>query len=304
MLSGEKILITGAAGGVASPITRQLAKHNEVWGVARFTDPKDRQKLEAMGVRCVRKDLGRDTLDDLPDDFTYVFHAAAVGNADLGPDWPYSYEVNAQGTARLMYHCRKAKGFLSCSTTIVYDPFAPQPVTEKTPVGQHIHHYSLSKIAGEQLVTFISNEFKVPATILRIASFYGRAAGGVSRRVQSLVEGKEITLHSDRPNYFNPIFEDDAVELGVKAMALARTPPLVVNFGGDVVVSAEEYLAFAGDLTGKKPKLVYTDKTFRGMKIDVTYMHQVLGHCKVHWKDGVREVLKANYPRMPLRVVE
>jgi nucleoside-diphosphate-sugar epimerase len=38
MISGEKILITGAAGLGPFPIARRLAKDNEVWGLARFGD--------------------------------------------------------------------------------------------------------------------------------------------------------------------------------------------------------------------------------------------------------------------------
>jgi len=36
MLSGEKILITGASGAVGFPIATELARHNEVWAIARF----------------------------------------------------------------------------------------------------------------------------------------------------------------------------------------------------------------------------------------------------------------------------
>jgi|GEM_PF-3167581 dTDP-4-dehydrorhamnose reductase len=36
MLSGKKILITGASGQVAYPIAAHLARGNEVWGGARL----------------------------------------------------------------------------------------------------------------------------------------------------------------------------------------------------------------------------------------------------------------------------
>ena len=53
MLSGEKILITGAAGRVAFPIARELAKNNEVHGMARFADPADRDKLRQAGIGAI-----------------------------------------------------------------------------------------------------------------------------------------------------------------------------------------------------------------------------------------------------------
>ena len=38
MLSGEKILVTGPAGNIAYPLAAYLAPHNEVWGLARFSE--------------------------------------------------------------------------------------------------------------------------------------------------------------------------------------------------------------------------------------------------------------------------
>ena len=77
-MQGEKILITGPAGQVAFPLARALALDNEVWGIARFGKPEDKKRVEAVGVRCVALDLGRDGFTDLPDDFTYVLHFAVV----------------------------------------------------------------------------------------------------------------------------------------------------------------------------------------------------------------------------------
>ena len=40
MLSDEKILITGPAGQIAFPLAESLARDNEVWGIARFGNPR------------------------------------------------------------------------------------------------------------------------------------------------------------------------------------------------------------------------------------------------------------------------
>ena len=57
MLSGEKILLTGPAGGIAFGIARALARDNEVWGIARFSDPAQRAEVEALGVKTRVVDL-------------------------------------------------------------------------------------------------------------------------------------------------------------------------------------------------------------------------------------------------------
>ena len=64
MVHGEKILVTGPAGHLTSPIVRRLVEDNEVWGLARFSDPEARARLAGMGVTCVAKDLATDALSD------------------------------------------------------------------------------------------------------------------------------------------------------------------------------------------------------------------------------------------------
>src|ERR1700734_2130909 len=59
-LSGRKIVVTGVTGQVARPLAISLARDNEVYGAARFTDGAAREALEAAGVRCVTVDLAGD----------------------------------------------------------------------------------------------------------------------------------------------------------------------------------------------------------------------------------------------------
>lgn len=117
MLRNEKILITGATGKIAFPIARSLAPRNEVWGAARFTKSGDRDKLTAAGIRPLQLDMSSGDLSAVPDDFTYVFHAAV--DAGQG-DWRRCVRTNAHNSGELLHHCRKAKGFVYCSTGSIY----------------------------------------------------------------------------------------------------------------------------------------------------------------------------------------
>ena len=109
MIQGEKILVTGPAGHLTGPIVRHLVQDNEVWGLARFTDPESRARLEGMGVTCVAKDLATDGLDDLPTDFDRVFHAGAMVAMASEDDMAYTFKVNVEGTGRLLEHCRASQ---------------------------------------------------------------------------------------------------------------------------------------------------------------------------------------------------
>src|SRR5271169_6817556 len=117
MLEGEKVLVTGASGKIAFPIARSLAKGNEVWGVARLREAAQRERLEEAGVRPLPLDVSGGDFSSLPEDFTYVFHAAV----DTGEgDWRRCLQTNAQISGDLMFRCRGAKGFVYCSTGSIY----------------------------------------------------------------------------------------------------------------------------------------------------------------------------------------
>ncbi|HWW45068.1 MAG TPA: NAD(P)-dependent oxidoreductase, partial [Acidimicrobiia bacterium] len=115
-------------------------------------------------------------------------------------------------------------------------------------------------------------------------------------RLDRLVAGRELRLHPDAPNRYNPIYEDDYVRLGLRALLAGRVPPLVVNWAGSETVSAEEYCEYLGDLVGVTPRFVYTDTAPTPLWADVTRMHDVLGATQVPWRTGMRRLVAARHP--------
>lgn len=295
MLSKQKILITGATGKIAFPIARELAKASEVWGAARLRSAGDREKLEAAGIVPLPLDMSQGDFSDVPTDFDYVFHAAVDPGKD---DWLRCVETNAQHSGSLLLHCKKAKGFVFCSTGSVYR-YQGKALTESDAPGAPLRaNYSFSKIAAENVCTWVSRQFNIPVTIIRICSTYGPEGGAPCDRLEAMVQGKPIKLHPDKPNNYNPIYEDDYVALGIRAMEVATVPPITVNWGGSETVSAEDYCTYLGELVGVEPVFEYTDEAHTPLWPDVTYMHEVLGETKVHWRDGMRRMVELRYPEL------
>jgi nucleoside-diphosphate-sugar epimerase len=294
VLENEKILITGATGKIAFPIVRALAPHNEVWGVARFSDPSGRDRLESVGAQPIPLDVSSDDLSSLPGDFGYVFHAAVSTGVD---GWESAVETNAQASGRLLEHCRDCRGFVYCSTGSIYQYQGHRPLTESDPPGvPQRSNYSFSKVAGEAVCTWVARYFQIPLTIIRICSTYGPEGGAPADRLDLMLEGKPVRLYPDPPNNFNPIYEDDYVDLGIRAMEVASVPPVVVNWAGSETVSAEEYCAFMAELLGVQPILEYDTAVHTPLWPDVTRMHEILGRTKVHWRDGFRRMIEARHP--------
>lgn len=110
------------------------------------------------------------------------------------------------------------------------------------------------------MCTWVSERYRIPLTIIRICSTYGPEGGAPADRLEMMLAGKPIRLHPDRPNKYNPIYEDDYVELGIRAMEVASTPPIVVNWAGSETVSVEEYCAYMGELVGVEPAFDYSPR--------------------------------------------
>lgn len=305
MIEGRKILITGVTGRVALPLALELARRNEVFGVARLRDPADRSKLEAAGIRPIPLNISQESFANLPADFDYVFHAAAMlskGNAAAG--WLDFEDTNAQAAGRLLLHCSQLRGFVYCSTGSVYQYRGQRPLAEADPPGVHgTSQYSFSKMAGESVMRWISNEHGRPVTIIRICSTYGPLGGAPADRLDQMVRGEEVVLHPDKPNFYNPIFEDDYVRHGMLALLAAKSPPEVVNWSGSETVSAEDYLRYMGALLGIEPKIKYSTAAYTPLWPDTTHMHEVLGPTRVGWREGMRRMVQARYPQRKLREV-
>ena len=297
----KKILITGPAGHLTIPIVRELAPHNDVWGLARFSDPAQRTMLAELGVTCVKKDLATDPLDDLPTDFDCVFHAGAMVAMASENDMAYTFEVNVQGTGKLLDHCRDVGTFVFCSTGGVY-AHQPHPVKEIDDYGAPIPAYSLSKIAAEQLVTYLATKHAIPTIILRIGAVYGPDATGPMVRINRMLRGKEIWVNPAEPRKGSVMWVDDAVRLAIVAMERGEVPPVVTNFCGDDPVSIDEYCTYAGELLGVEPIFKWTEDTYPSNTMDTTRMHQVLGRAEVGWKEGFRRLLESQFPDRTLNV--
>src|SRR5258707_15736886 len=93
--SGRRVLVTGASGVVAFPVARDTAKTNEVYAVARFSDPAQQRMLEEAGAPPIAFDLADPALSPLPESVDVVVNYAVL------PPQKNAYEVNAGAAGRL-----------------------------------------------------------------------------------------------------------------------------------------------------------------------------------------------------------
>jgi nucleoside-diphosphate-sugar epimerase len=297
MLSGEKILVTGPAGQIAFPLAAHLAQHNEVWGIARFGDRSSRERVEAAGITTRVCDLASGDFRGLPDDFTYVLHLATFRHGGL--DYDQAMRVNAEGTHLLLAHCRKAKAALVMSTAEVYKPQAdPWHVyLETDPLGDSNSlfdpTYSMSKIAQEAVARGCARAYDLPVVIARMNASYGDNGGLLTYHLDWILAGEPVMVKWD-PAMYSPIHQDDINTQTEAMLAAARVPATIVNWGGDEPVSAQEWCAYLGELTGIEPRTVVKEVPggIRGIVLDTTRRASITGPCRVAWRDGLRRLVE------------
>jgi len=302
MLRDEKILITGPAGQIAFPIAEALSKENDVWGIARFNDHESRERVDAAGVTTRVCDIGSGDFTALPSDFTYLLHLAAYQGPET--DYDYAITVNAEGAGLLMQHCRRAKAALVMSTSSVYRP-DDDPMhafLEGDPIGGGTSPwaptYAVSKVAQEAVVRQNARSLGLPTVIARMNASYGPNGGLPALNLDSLLAGTPIIARSD-PCPYSPIFQDDINEQVEPLLAAASVPATIVNWGGDEVVTIQEWSAYLGTLTGRDADVTVMDfpGSHQGMISDPTKRLALTGPCRVDWRQGMRAMVDARTAR-------
>jgi len=300
-MQGAKVLITGPAGQIAFPLTESLASDNDVWGIARFSNAEDREKVEALGVTTRAVDLGSGDFGDLPDDFDYVLHLATFQGG--GVDYDHALRVNAEGTGLLLAHCRRATAALVMSTASVYLPQTDplHPFLETDPLGDanspHAPTYSISKIAEEAVARTCARLYDLPVVIARMNASYGANGGLPAYHLDWIVGGQPVIVRYD-PCPYSVIHQDDINAQAEQLLAAATVPATVVNWGGDEVVSPQEWCAYFGELTGRTPEVVVKEMpgTHRGSILDPAKRRAITGPCTVGWREGMRRLVEERYP--------
>jgi nucleoside-diphosphate-sugar epimerase len=300
VLSGEKILITGPAGRIAYGVARSLVGANEVWGIARFSDPATRDKVEELGVTTRTLDVADGQFGDLPTDFTYLLHIAA----DFSPDdYDRALRVNAEGTGFILEHCRRAKAALVMSTVTVYKPH-PDPwhaFREDDPLGDAMAPpsapYSVSKIAEEGVARYCARSLNLPVVIARMGAAYSDQSGLPVWHLDAVATGEHVKTRWD-PMPYSPIHDDDICAQVEPLLDAASVPATIVNWCGDEPVSVQEWTAYFGELLGVDAQVDV--EPIPGASIgsvgDITRRTSITGPCRVGWRDGFRRVAEHFYP--------
>jgi UDP-glucuronate 4-epimerase len=295
MISGAKILVTGVTGAVGAPVAKALAKDNEVWGIARFTDPAKRADIEAAGVITRAVDIGSGDFSQVPDDFTYVLHLNWMrGGLDQLQE---AIRTNIEGPGLLMQHTRKARATLVASSMIIYSPSAdPEHLfTESDCIGNASYAYNAtspySKAGLEAVARLCARAFDMKTTIARLNTVFAPGNCYPTMIMNSVLTDKPVVApHAN--NVHSPIHIDDIIAQIEPMLAAASNPAFIVNWGGDEHVSVQEWVRLASEWSGKNAQVQVMPAP--GAPIanasDPTLRASITGPCQMDFRTEYRKL--------------
>jgi nucleoside-diphosphate-sugar epimerase len=238
-------LMVLGVGGKMGPTLARLAKRaapdRRVIGVARFSEPGLRERLEAQGVECIACDLlDRAALERLPRARNVVFMAGHKFGAAGDPSFTWAMNVAVPFMVAEAFRDSRIVAF---STACVY-PYvdvrgagAPETMATTPPPGD----YANSCVGREQMFLYGSRRYGTPGRLVRLSYAIDMRYGVLYDVASAVFKGEPVALGM---GYANVIWQGDANEQALRLLARCTSPASPINISGPKVgvrALAEEF---------------------------------------------------------------
>ena len=269
------IMILGIAGkmGVtmgrlAVNAIRQADVAKKVIGVARFSHPEDRAKLESWGIETIACDLlDQSAVQKLPQVENIVFMAGRKFGTE-GSE-AQTWAMNTLAPAYTADHFRSSR-IVAFSTGCVYPLVGVGTCgcTEAVPPAP-VGEYSQSCLGRERIFQYYSDRNHTPLLLFRLNYSVDLRYGVLHDIARNIWEGKPV---DNTVGYYNVIWQGDANSNALRSLELAASPSAVLNVTGPETASVEQTALQLGRLMGK-------EVTFKGTPGDRCYLNNSARMC-------------------------
>jgi nucleoside-diphosphate-sugar epimerase len=261
-----RILVTGAAGFIASHLCEKLADlGHEVYGVDNFNDyyNPELKKLNAddlakKGIKIFTVDLNADLSEVFEKPYDYIYHLAAQPGISSDTTLEEYVNNNIYATQNLVDAVLKynpnLKSFINIATSSVYGVEAT--VDELVPP-QPVSFYGTTKLAAEQLVLGLQRLGKLNACSIRLYSVYGpreRPEKLYTKLIENLYNDKPFPLfegsvkHERSFTYVGDIVDGLVAIIGKEDVVNGE----IINLGTDEVNTTQEGIHAVEQIMNKK----------------------------------------------------
>jgi nucleoside-diphosphate-sugar epimerase len=273
-LEGDLILL-GVAGKMGPTLARMARRASDragvprrIFGVARFTDPRQEARLQAWGIETVRCDLlDPAQLARLPG-APNVIYLAGMKFGSTGQE-ALTWAVNCWLPGAVCQKFRPAR-LVAFSTGNVYGltPVARGGSRETDPPNP-LGDYAMSCLGRERIFEHFSRAQQAPMALLRLNYATEMRYGVLVDLAQRVWEGRPVELAM---GHLNAIWQADANAAALAALGHAAVPPRVLNVAGPELLSVRRVAEQFGQLLGRPV-------TFQGTEsADALLSNGQLGH--------------------------
>lgn len=251
------LLVLGA-GGKMGPTLAVLAKRAaetaghrlEIVAVSRFSDDASRRWLEKRGVATIRADLlQRQDLEKLPDTREIIYLVGLKFGTQQNP--ALTWAVNTLAPAHVLERYPKAR-LVALSTGNVYPLVSTRGRgAEETWPLSPLGEYANAAIARERLFEYFSRRNRTRVALLRLNYAVELRYGVLADIAQRVLAGTPINLAN---GCFNCIWQGDANEMILRALALATSPAESWNLTSSTSYRVRDIAVRFGELLGRSPR--------------------------------------------------
>lgn len=247
-------LVVLGAGGKMGPTLCRMAAHafreagssHTVTAVSRFSNPQEKEKLEAAGIKTISADLmDPDAIAALPQCRNVVFAAGRkFGSAGAEAT---TWAMNAYMPGLVAKHYAKSRiavfssgnvyPFVSPSTGGCTEEMAPDPVGE----------YAQSVLGRERVFEHFSRTYDTPMTIIRLCYAVELRYGVLVDLAQTILAGQPVDVTMGAANV---IWQRDANDFVLRSLSIAQSPPTLFNLTGPETVSVRSISKQLADALG------------------------------------------------------
>ena len=248
VLEGDLIVL--GAGGKMGPSLCRMARRassngRRIFAVSRFTNPCLVAQLVSWGIEVIQGDLfDRQFIATLPACPLVVYMTGMKFGSSGQPSRAW-----AMNTVVPAMVCEKFRGsrFLSFSTGNVYPLVSvatSRGSTEDDPLGP-VGEYAMTCVGRERIFEHYSREWGIPVTLIRL-NYASELRYGVLVDIARQVRRQEPV--SLTMGFANVIWQADANAQALAALALAASPPYVLNVSGPEILRIRDVARRFGEL--------------------------------------------------------